>query len=115
MRSDRPLFDWAMTFAHIAVIALTPLLFQKFTPLPLWACIVIGVPVGIILFWLLLFGVRFASVTFITLTPLLLFAATPLPPWACFAIGVPGGFALFWLLHFCASRLLANNNRRVPG
>jgi hypothetical protein len=49
--------DALMTVANVGVMAITPLALMRFTSLPHWACFVIGVPGGIIVFWLVLFTV----------------------------------------------------------
>jgi hypothetical protein len=49
--------DALMTVANIGVMAIAPLGLMRFTSLPRWACFVIGVPGGIVAFWLGLFTV----------------------------------------------------------
>jgi len=109
MRFSRSFVDSLITVANLALIAITPLLFQRFTPLPLWACILLGVLGGIVLFWLVLFGLRFANVTFLTLTPLLLMAITPLHVWARFVVGIPGGLIISLFLQYFTSRLFTSD------
>jgi uncharacterized membrane protein AbrB (regulator of aidB expression) len=51
--------DWVMTIATVAAMVITSLLLVRFTSLPHWACFLIGVPGGVVVFWSLLLTVLF--------------------------------------------------------
>src|SRR5262245_40231688 len=81
------IMDALMTVANIGVMAITPLVLMRFTNLPHWACFVIGVPGGIIAFWLVLFttlrilkrrrDIRLCWIVLLRIGPTIRLQATP--------------------------------------
>ena len=49
------IMDVVMTVANVTVMAVGASILMRFTSLPHWACLVIGAPGGIAVFWLILF------------------------------------------------------------
>jgi hypothetical protein len=51
-------FDYVMTIANVAVMAVAAGLLMRFTSMPHGACFVIGMPAGLAVFWLVLLSIR---------------------------------------------------------